>query len=81
MKLWITKYALTDGVVAAETDDEPDENGLMRVPKYLGYMRLGKDCHASWWAATADAKRMRDRKIASLEKQVARLKKLTFGVL
>ena len=81
MKLWITKYALTDGIVEAETDDEPDENGLMRVPKYLEYMRLGKDCHASGEAATADAIGMRDRKLASLEKQIARLKKLTFGVL
>jgi len=76
MKVFITKYALTKGIVEAE--------GVADSP----FMRTQIDGHTQYWPASrwhedrsdavAAANAMKHAKIASLEKQLARLRKLEF---
>lgn len=83
MKVWITEYALTQGIIEAETDKISND----------GY------CHAYWIdkkgykcdsflcpqhfatdkeSAIAKAEEMRQKKIASLKKQIQKLEKMKF---
>lgn len=83
MKVWITKYALTRGIIEAETNEISDD----------GY------CHAYWIdrkgyecdsflsprhfeedkeSAIFKAKEMRQKKITSLKKQIEKLEKMKF---
>lgn len=83
MKVWITKYALTKGIIEAETDKISND----------GY------CHAYWIdnagyksdslfnsryfeqnkeSAIANAEETRQKKIASLKKQIEKLEKMKF---
>ena len=78
MKAWVTKYALTRGVQV--WNGEAIEFGLFISENknvYDRYRRKG-----DWWpsraAAIADAIKRRDRKIASLKKQIACLETLIF---
>lgn len=74
--LFISKYALTSGVeerncLINETFDSA---------KYgLDYFRIGKDAHETREAAVAAAEKMRVAKIASLEKQLKKLRTMTFN--
>ena len=83
MKIWITKYALTQGIIEAECE---------------GIMKDGW-CHAFWtnqkgikcndfmhprdfetnrMAAIKNAEEMRQKKIESLKKQIEKLEEMTF---
>jgi len=81
MKVWITKYALTQGIF--EVDGEAKESStLLYVPK----IRLGTfdayyhkpDWHETKEEAVAQAEKMRVAKLKSLEKQVAKIRTLQF---
>lgn len=67
MKVWITKYALTDGII--ETDSE---NGARSIDLYWG------DCHLSRESEIKKAEEMRQKKIESLKKQIKKLEKMRF---
>ncbi len=85
MKVWITKYALTSGIQQV-SDAEIDEDGNAEVP-WANSPFDGKsfvravDVHMDPIAAQARARQMRDAKIKSLERQIARLNSLTFEAL
>lgn len=74
VKAYITKHALTEGVYVVEGRVEGDmfvcSNGACR--QYFH----GKDWHTSLESAKSRAVEMRDRKIESLQKQLARLQDL-----
>ena len=79
MKVWITKYALTAGIYQEEV--ERTERGVW---KDNGPQRCGQGFYANAWhetseSAVARAEKMRAAKIASLEKQIAKLRKLNFA--
>lgn len=79
MRVWITKYALTEGVFDVEgeiTSSFPD----MCSWKSNGYpcFAHGKDWHKTESEALARAEQMRMNKIASLRKQIQKLDKLVF---
>jgi hypothetical protein len=83
MKVWITKYALTSGII--EANAEQSENAADCL--VLNYDRNGKstietvlisDCCVTRTEAVTLAEQMRQKKLASLEKQLERLKKLKF---
>lgn len=83
MKVYVTKYALTQGIFTLEgmvnTEVRPD--GTMFCPdKSEGYqMSMFKpDWHETWEEALAHAEKMREKKIASLRKQMAKLEGMTF---
>lgn len=78
MKVFITKYALTQGII--ETDDAEIcsiAEKMISSPKY-GFFH-GKDWHDTQAEAIAFAEEMRTKKIASLKKQIAKLEKINFN--
>jgi hypothetical protein len=75
MKVWLTRTALTRGII--EADGEPGQ-GEMAGFLYAGNgLYWGRDWHRTKEAALVRAEEMRDRKIESLRKQITKLEKLT----
>ena len=77
MKVWITKYALTKGILEKEVEDcgdgmvkESDNN----FPTYYH----GTDWHTEKKSAIAKAEEMRKKKIASLKKKIEKLERMEF---
>ena len=75
MRIWITKYALTDGIL--EQEGEKLDDSTVRVG-LLYLHREGVDWHTSRESAIARAEVMRKKKIESLRKQIAKLEVLKF---
>ena len=75
---WVTKYALSDGVRRAEVEVVGDGMVKHRVPgAFDTYLHgEGREWHREWVSAVAKARAMRDSKIASLKKQLAKLQAL-----
>lgn len=78
MKIWITKYALTNGIREAEGTGVSDGMASVRGPHLTEYYH-GRDWHKTREAAVARAEEMRTAKIASLQKSIAKLEKLRFA--
>lgn len=76
--VWITKYALTQGIFAKEVTD----HGTSMVTDHERYTSFyhgeGREWHRTLESAVAQAEKIRLKKIASLEKEVAKLKALNF---
>jgi hypothetical protein len=81
--VWITKYALTVGIQSGELIKE--EEGHATVSSKTGFngweMFHGLDWHYDLAGAKRQANDMRKRKIASAQKQIARLDLLTFDTV
>lgn len=87
MKVWITKYALTIGIIdAVHVDDTPrhegleqayfwDENKQLNNNYYIPFEELFYDKDS----AIVKAEEMRQKKIASLKKQIEKLEQMKFG--
>lgn len=83
MKVWITKYALAQGIIEANTE-KVSNDGYCRVywtdksgykcDSFLNQRYYEKDKES----AIAKAEEMRKKKIASLEKRIEKLKKMKF---
>jgi hypothetical protein len=81
IKVWVAKYALTDGVKQLEVEPGRD-------PKYVYHSSIGpwvhaqylmgRDAFASREEAVARAEKLRDAKVASLQKQIKRVAALKF---
>lgn len=82
MKVWITKYALSSGIVQRtgnRSENTPSMfcvDGERRGEFFDGE---GRDWHTTESAAITRAEAMRVAKIASLRKQIAKLEKLSFA--
>lgn len=77
-KLWITKYALTKGIVEAEGRfGDSGEWAHTERFRHTSFRR-GESAHTTRADAVAKANQMRILKIASLEKQIEKLRKLKF---
>lgn len=76
MKVFITKYALTKGVLEEEVIDCGD--GSVRNQFYVYFHGEGKEWHKSKESAEKKAEEMRQNKIASLKKQIEKLEKIRF---
>lgn len=79
MRVWITKYALTQGVYPAEVDLSTVSDTMVRETK-TAYPNL---FHKPYWHTTREeavkqAEDQRVRKIASVRAQLTRLQKMTF---
>lgn len=83
--VWVTKYALTDGVreVQGELANSSPSMFVVRSKEHGrvdGYYHgEGKEWHRTREAALARAEEMRIAKIASHEKSIAKLRKLSFA--
>jgi hypothetical protein len=81
MKLWVTKYALTRGLFQAEFEEYVASNGRKYWSGAPGYRNLffragGSEAIESLDEAKKIASEMARKKIASLERQIAKLRKL-----
>lgn len=79
--IWITKYALTKGILkgvgVVSDDSEVVRVDTLSSKKSTSYFHgRGKDWHLSEEGAKSQAERMRQRKILSLQKQLAKLEKI-----
>jgi hypothetical protein len=81
MKVWITKYALTSGIMEIEAEFCESMSTMVsyraKGAQYDQYAH-GNDWHTDIESAKTKAKQMRLAKIASLKKQIAKLEKLEF---
>jgi hypothetical protein len=78
MEVFITKYALTKGVIKVEAMLVKPSMVAFSQPHCREEYCHGKDWHETREDAVAHAETMRLKKISSLDKQIARLQKLTF---
>lgn len=80
MKVWITKYALTSGIMEKEVERSERFPDMVTTDERYSqtFHGEGKDWHRSLDAANARAEKMRQKKISSLETQLGRLRALTF---
>ena len=80
MKVWISKYALTTGIFERQVkvcDGNPDMVETMMDKSFQSYFHVG-EWHTTKAEAILKAEDMRQRKIASLKKQLAKLETMTF---
>ena len=79
IKVFITKYALTEGII--EKDAELcDDNKMIKVKEkgcFAAYFH-GEDWHRTRESAVKRAEIMRDRAIKSAENRILKLKNLKF---
>jgi hypothetical protein len=81
---WVSKYALTEGIRAARVQDCGD--GLVNVLKAdgtsgWGYLHgEGREWHKTRDGAVERAEVMRENKIKSIKKQLAKLEAMTFTI-
>lgn len=83
MKVWITKYALTQGIFEIEaerctnvSDDMIEQKNIQWQTYYYGE---GNEWHLTKEGAIKRAKEMREKKIKSLKKQLNKIEKLDFN--
>lgn len=75
MKVYITKYALTQGILVKNADKTCSPR-MIRCNKTEFYH--GNDWHESWEEAVKRAEEMRDKKIVSLKKSLENMEYLKF---
>ncbi len=80
IKAYVTKYALTSGILVVEAEHCTDIDPNMIKFGAMNYAH-GKDWHQTLKAALTRAEDMRKRKLTTLRKQVAQLEKLKIEVV
>lgn len=80
MKVWITKYALTDGIYAVEAQATHSERMVVFTRGESGNTQYahGHDWHKTQESALARAEEIRAKRIKSLKKSLAELEKMEF---
>ncbi len=78
--IWITKYALTNGIIKAEAEAYGLSRDIVRVTsgKYAGTILSKNGWCGSHEEAVAKAEDMRRKKILSLQKQADKLTRMQF---
>lgn len=76
MKVWITAYALTKGIIEVEGEAYGDGT-FFRSAKYESSF-YKPDWHETRESAIARAREMQAKKIASLQKQIKKIEGLKF---
>lgn len=77
MKVWITRYALTEGVFEEEVELLEQFPNIGVVKERGGYYQP-PDWHRTREEAVKRAEEMRVKKIASLKRQIDKLSKMRF---
>jgi len=76
MKIWISQYALSEGVIETEGETREISMVLLNSGRYV--YGEGRNWHRTREDAVARAEEMRKKKISSLRKQLERLEALCF---
>ena len=74
--IWVTLYALSSGIRKGVAEPRGQ---YWKIRGDHAFYTLGKDAFETEAEAIADAGKRRDKKIASLKKQLAKLESLTFS--
>lgn len=79
-RVWITKYALAEGIFSVEVDVGADDTMISyrRPGDTLSSYAHGKDWHRTLDAAKLRADEMRTKKIANMKKQLKKLSEMRF---
>jgi hypothetical protein len=82
MKMYVTKYALTGGVILIPVREHSLSDDYVFDGRTRDYnsLRVNRDAFADPAAALANAEKRRRDEIASLRKRIAKLEALTFTV-
>jgi hypothetical protein len=85
MKYWITKWALTKGILEREVEDHPhglihNHISVYRPGRLYGDIVTWKYLHSTQEGAVDHARAMRDRKVLALRGQIKRLEKLDWSL-
>jgi hypothetical protein len=80
---WVTKYALSGGIKKIEDGEVRDwsdghKSLIDPIDRWRPSYLIGREAFDNEADAKADAQSRRDKKIASLKKQIGKLEKLTF---
>ena len=78
MKVYITKYALTAGIIEADAEILKGDMILINGDWNRCFHGEGKDWHRTFEEAYKKAEQMRIKKIASLKKQLSKYEKMRF---
>jgi hypothetical protein len=82
MKVWISKYALTQGIYEAEVEQSTTSPSMVSQKQENTYDTCyhgeGREWHRTPEEARAKANKMVNDKIKSLEKQLVKLKNMVF---
>lgn len=78
MKVWVTKYALTEGVYEVEVRKTQSPSYVAGKGPRDNYHGEGRQWHRTEAGALAKAEQMRLAKIKSLQKSISRLEQLEF---
>ena len=79
MKAYITKYALSDGILEADGETSENNPDMFSLPMTCHFFHgEGKEWHRTFEDAVSRANEMRVKKISSLKKQIAKLEKMIF---
>ena len=80
MKVYVSKFALSAGI--REVDDMElvtlDNDAREYASNHYYFLLIGEEAHKTREAAVAAAEAMRQKKISSLRKKLARLESLKF---
>lgn len=79
MKVFITKYALTQGIYEVEVKETANPDMVVEANNSLAYYHgKGKEWHLKKEDAIQKAEEMRSKKIKSLKKQIEKIEKMKF---
>lgn len=78
MKVWITKYALTKGIIEVEVDSTSSGSIIVKTGDLKGSWFYHTHYCTSKQEAIVKANEMRRKKIDSLKKQIDKLEKMKF---
>jgi hypothetical protein len=79
--VYITKYALTKGILCGEIDEArrtTDDNYVYLKHDQWTLLRLGKDAHLTIEEARTAAEKMRQKHVASLQRKLAKSEAICF---
>lgn len=83
--VYVTKYALTKGILtkrvaSLQSEDDPRWNSIMvEGDRYSYYYPARREVHATTEAAQAEVQAMAERKLSSLNKQIAKVSKMALN--
>lgn len=78
MKVWITKYALTQGIIETEIDKQNSAMTYFTNGMYFDTNAIGTYWHDTKESAVKTAGEMRQKKMDSLKRQIEKLEKMRF---
>ncbi len=78
MKVWITKYALTRGIIETEIDKQTSGITFFENGMYFDTNVEGIHWHTTREGATLRVEEMRQKKITSLKNQIKKLEGMKF---